>query len=227
MVKYVPHLLVVDDDQKIRDLLQEFLEQNGYYVSIAKDADEAKFLINEFEFDLFILDVMLPKQKGTELASQLKNLFNTPILMLTAMGEIDDKIKGLEAGADDYLVKPFDPRELILRIKKILLRTCNKKLVKHIYSFSNVKYDKSRNNIIKNNQEIKLTTNEIYLMTYLTNNIGKVVSRETLAQAMNNVNERTIDVQIIRLRAKIEDNPKYPKFLKTIRGKGYILYEAN
>lgn len=215
------HLLVVDDDARIRSLLQKYLVENNYFISIAKDTTEALFLLKEIECDLIILDVMMPGETGIEFAKKLRlqQYNNIPILMLTAMGEVDDRIAGLEVGADDYLVKPFEPRELLLRIAKILKRT---QISPDLYYFGDFIYDFPRQLLLQKNIKIVLTHSEHSLLNYLLKNSNKIVSREALAEELD-INERSVDVQIIRLRSKIEENPSRPLFLQTVRGKGYII----
>lgn len=223
MTDQITHLLIVDDDTRIRNLLSKFLIENGFIVTVAKDAAVAREKMQEFIFDLIILDVMMPDETGLEFTSWLKERDNEiPILMLTAMGDAEDRIAGLETGADDYLPKPFEPRELLLRIKRILMRT--KPAPKTKVAFSNLVFDITTSSLKKNGQDVPITLNEAKLLGILCDNIGNVVSREEMASLCGGVFERTIDVQITRLRSKIEDNPKNPTHLKSVRGKGYILY---
>lgn len=225
MQNYIPHILVVDDDTKIRSLLTRYLRDNNYYVSVVKDAADAKIILKEFKFDIIILDVMMPGESGISFISHIRKISFVPVILLTAMGEVDDRVNGLEKGADDYLVKPFEPKELLYRIKRIIERTNLHKNAKNKMKFGNIYVDLEKNTLIKNDQIIKLTTGEIKLFGYLVTNLGKVISRNLLAEECD-VNERSIDVQIIRLRAKLEENPKFPIYLQTIRGSGYILYEG-
>ena len=219
------HILVVDDDTKIRLLLTRYLSSNDYYVSVAKDAQEAREVMQELKFDIIILDVMMPGETGVSFVNSLRKLSNVPVILLTAMGEVDDRINGLEKGADDYLVKPFEPKELLLRIKRILQRSSSAKLQKAEFVFGKFVYDIKKNLFVKQDGSfVKLTTSEIKLFNYLLNNLGSSVSREVLSKECG-VNERSIDVQIIRIRSKIEPEPKQPIYLQTIRGKGYILYQ--
>lgn len=215
------HLLVVDDDARIRNLLQKYLVENNYFVSIAKNTSEALELLKEVDCDLIILDVMIPGETGIEFAKRLRlgRYNNIPILMLTAMGEVNDRIAGLEVGADDYLVKPFEPRELLLRITKILKRNQE---IQNLYYFGDFVYDLPRQLLLQNDDKIFLTNSEHSLLNCLLKNSNKIVSREELAEELG-INERSVDVQIIRLRSKIEDNPSRPLFLQTVRGKGYII----
>ncbi len=222
MLNHITHLLIVDDDKRIRELLKKFLVENGFVVSTAKDSTQAKEKLEEFIVDLIILDVMMPGQTGYDFARSFRHLSDIPILMLTSKAEVEHRIEGLESGADDYLPKPFEPRELLLRIKKILART--KQFHKEKSIFGNFVFDISTDSLTKNGAVITLTQNEVNLLKTLCKNICNVVSREDMAKACGGVNERTVDVQINRLRNKIEEDPKTPKYLKTIRGKGYILY---
>ncbi len=223
MAKSITHLLIVDDDTRIRNLLSKFLIENGFIVTIAKDAGAAREKMQDFLFDLIILDVMMPGETGLEFTSWLKEQHNeVPILMLTAMGDAEDRINGLETGADDYLPKPFEPRELLLRIKRIIMRT--KPTPKTKIVFSNLVFDIENSSLKKNGQDVPITMSEAKLLGVLCNNIGKVVSREEMAKLCGGVFERTIDVQITRLRSKIEFNPKNPTYLKSVRGKGYVFY---
>lgn len=214
------HLLVVDDDVRIRSLLQKYLIEQGYFVSIAKDANQALKILQEIECNLIILDVMMPDETGIEFAKKLRNVLsiNIPIIMLTAMGQADDRINGLEVGANDYLVKPFEPKELLLRINNILKYQSHHPEISYFGSFS---YNFKTYCLQQNNEIIFLTSSENFLLNFLLKNINIVISREQLAQELN-INERSVDVQIIRLRNKIEINSSRPQFLQTIRNKGYI-----
>lgn len=223
MKEQITHLLIVDDDKRIRELLGKFLMDNGFVVTVANHTTAAREKLQEFIFDLLIVDVMMPCESGIEFTSWLRaQNNNTPILMLTAMGEAEDRISGLENGADDYLPKPFEPRELLLRIQKIVART--RPTLKSKITFGKLVFDASTASLQKNGQDVPITSNEATLLGALCDNIGTTVSREYMAKLCSGVNERTIDVQITRLRSKIEDNPKNPTHLKTVRGKGYALY---
>ena len=225
------HLLIVDDDERIRSLLQQFLVQNDYLVSTAKDAQQAKTLLSAIEFDLIILDVMMPGQDGISFTAELRKLQNNaPILLLTARGETEDRIKGLEAGADDYLPKPFEPKELLLRINAILRRMPDLKedqLIPKTLNFGNLNYDVSRNELWKGENQIRLTTTESQLMKIFTSSLGEPISRADLVTSLGRdvslAQDRAIDVQITRLRRKIEVNPSQPRYLQTVRGAGYML----
>lgn len=215
------HLLIVDDDERIRNLLQKYLVENGYFVSSVKNCHEAELLLKAIQCDLIILDLMMPGETGLEFAKRLKLEIKdmTPIIMLTAMGEIEDRINGLEVGADDYLVKPFEPKELLLRISNILKRQVKNTA---IYCFGDLQYNGLLQSLEKHNQPIFLTSAEHSLLNFLLKNTNKVITRDVLALELG-INERSVDVQIVRLRSKIEANPSRPIFLQTIRGIGYSL----
>jgi len=226
-----PHLLIVDDDERIRSLLQQFLVQSDYLVSTAEDAEQARTLLSAIEFDLIILDVMMPGQDGISFTAELRTLQNnTPILLLTARGETEDRIKGLEAGADDYLPKPFEPKELLLRINAILRRMPDLKedqMMPKTLSLGNLKYDVARNELWEGENQIRLTTTESQLMKIFTSALGEPISRvdlvTSLGRDVSSAQDRAIDVQITRLRRKIEVNPGQPRYLQTVRGAGYML----
>ena len=226
-----PHLLVVDDDERIRSLLQQFLVQDGYLISTAENAEQARILLSGIEFDLIILDVMMPGQDGISFAGELRNLGNnTPILLLTARGETEDRIKGLEAGADDYLPKPFEPKELLLRINAILRRMPDlkeDKMMPKTLDFGNLKYDVARNELWDGEKQVRLTTTESQFMKIFTSALGEPISRADLVTSLGRdvslAQDRAIDVHITRLRRKIEVNPSQPRYLQTVRGAGYML----
>ena len=226
-----PHLLIVDDDERIRSLLQQFLVQSDYLVSTAEDAEQARTLLSAIEFDLIILDVMMPGQDGISFTAELRTLQNnTPILLLTARGETEDRIKGLEAGADDYLPKPFEPKELLLRINAILRRMPDLKedqMMPKTLSLGHLKYDVARNELWEGKTQIRLTTTESQLMKIFTSALGEPISRvdlvTSLGRDVSSAQDRAIDVQITRLRRKIEVNPGQPRYLQTVRGAGYML----
>lgn len=222
-----PHLLLVDDDERLRDLLYKFLTENGFFVSTATNASHARELMDTFIFDLIILDVMMPEEDGFSLTESIRQgpmrLKDVPILLLTAMGETEDRITGLGKGADDYLSKPFDPRELLLRIQAILRRSESLEKSSSL-SLGKVTYDIKLNRLEKEGAMISLTTVESSLLKIFARHRGKPLSREDLASEYGgDMNPRTIDVQINRLRKKIEDDLKVPRYLQTVRGKGYIL----
>ena len=226
-----PHLLIVDDDERIRSLLRQFLIQSDYLVSTAEDAEQARTLLSAIEFDLIILDVMMPGQDGISFTAELRKLQNTtPVLLLTARGETEDRIKGLEAGADDYLPKPFEPKELLLRINAILRRMPDlkeDKVMPKTLSFGNLDYDVARNELWAGKNQIRLTTTESQLMKIFTSVLGEPISRTDLVASLgrdvSSAQDRAIDVQITRLRRKIEVNPSQPRYLQTVRGAGYML----
>lgn len=220
------HILVIDDDTKIASLLKEFLSREGYLVTIAEKTKLALEILDLFQINLIILDYMLPEEDGPKFLSRIRNTNKTPVIMLTALGEKKHIIEGLEAGADDYLVKPFEPQELLLRIKNLFKRTSHEKIKKKIF-FGQKKFDIEHNILSdENNEHIKLSTMELNLLHALINAEEEIVSREKLIEnnSTSKLNERTIDVQIKRLREKIEDKPSSPRYLQTIRGKGYKLY---
>ncbi len=220
------HILVIDDDTRLRKLLHQYLSENGFMVSEAASPAEARVLMTAFLFDILILDVMMPGENGYAFAKSLREKGNNiPILMLTAMGELQDRITGLESGVDDYLSKPFDPKELLLRINSILRRTLITpvKEKQTLYKFGTCQYDLQRSELTKNGQFVSLTAADHELLKVLIQKIGQEVTREELARTLQTDNERTVDVQVNRLRKKIETDPKNPRYLQTVRGKGYLL----
>ena len=223
MKEFEAHILVVDDDNGIRELVKEYLEQNNYITSTAKDAIDANEKIKLIKFDLIILDIMMPGKSGLEFLKENKNSLDTPIILLTAKGEAIDRIEGLETGADDYLPKPFEPKELVLRIKNILNKTNFTKDKKEI-EFGNVKINLNKMIVIKNNKHIKINSTEKKIFEKMINFPGKVFSRESIGKLIKIEKERSVDVVITRLRKKIEDTPKNPKYLQTIRCEGYVLW---
>lgn len=223
MSNILPHILVIDDDTRLRRLLKKYLIENNFEVSEAANAQEAKTLLNLFTFSILIMDVMMPGQNGQELTKELRqNQINIPILMLTAMGDIDNRISGLEAGADDYLPKPFEPKELLLRINNILKRQIQQEIRTEIL-FGDCSYDSKTGKLTKNNTPVLLTGAEQDLLKILVSKIGTPISREEIAQSLETDNIRAIDVQITRLRRKIETDIKKPICIQTLRGQGYIL----
>lgn len=221
MKNTIHHILVVDDDDRIRNLLRKFLKDKGFFVSTSHNAENAREKLEEFVFDLIIVDVMMPHETGIEFTFNLRKTSEVPVLMLTAMGDVEDRISGLESGADDYLPKPFEPRELLLRVNNILNRT--KEKTSKIISFGNIKFDINKNRLW-GDEDIFITSNEAKLLKILLNANSETVLREELAKLCGGINERSIDVQITRLRNKIEKDPKKPLYLKTIRSKGYALF---
>ena len=223
MNKNIFHILVVDDDNRIRELVKEYLESNNYMVTTAEDAEEAKKKIDIINFDIMIFDIMMPGKSGLELTKELKENNSTPIILLTAKGETKERIAGLELGADDYLGKPFEPKELLLRIKNILNKV-QKPILKDQFLIGNVLIDLKKLEI-KNNKKIKkINPQEEKILYNMLGSPGKVFSREDIGKMINISKERTIDVMITRLRQKIESTPKNPKYLQTIRGSGYVLW---
>lgn len=219
-----PHILCVDDDDKIRELLKVFLRKNNFYVSTAQSVDKANKLLNLFSFDIIVLDIMMPKISGTEFLNNFrKENVNTPVIMLTANSQLNIKTKSYNLGCDDYLSKPFEPLELILRIKKLLNPRINNVKVDKKYYFGDFIYESNTKKLNKNNKIVKLTTNEEYLLEILIKNINKEISREYIGEKLNvDSNLRSVDVIVARLRKKITSNSE-SSFLKTVRGKGYML----
>lgn len=218
-----PHLLVIDDDTRLRRLLKKYLTENGFCITEAGNPDEAAEIIDLISFDLLIMDIMMPGKNGLDFTKELREKhFMTPILMLTAMGDSDNRITGLEYGADDYLAKPFEPRELVLRINNILKHTATAKKTADIY-FGSYHYNIATGVLKQNNTVIGLTTAEQDLLKALATRPGEAVSREELVELLNTDNVRTIDVQITRLRKKIEQDIKKPLCIQTVRGQGYAL----
>ena len=223
MDNLVAHILVVDDDDGIRSLVKKYLNENNYLVTTANSAEDAMKKTKIIEFDLIILDIMMPGKSGLEFIQENKKKIETPIILLTAKGEANERIKGLEVGADDYLPKPFEPKELILRIENIIKKT--KKIdLKRIIEFENIKIDLNKLLIFKKDKEYKINNTEKTILEKMINNPGKTFSREDIGLLINLDKERSIDVIITRLRKKIEIDPKNPKFLQTIRGEGYVLW---
>ena len=223
MDNFIAHILVVDDDDGIRLLVKKYLNENNFLVTTAESAESASTKIGIIKFDLIVLDIMMPGKSGLEFIQDHKNKLETPIILLTAKAETSERVEGLEIGADDYLPKPFEPKELVLRIKNILNKTI-KTEQKRIIEFSNVKIDLNKLLIIKNTKEFKINNTEKIILEKMINNPGKTFSREDIGQLIDLDKERSIDVIITRLRKKIEIDPKSPKFLQTIRGAGYVLW---
>ena len=223
MDNFIAHILVVDDDDGIRSLVKKYLNENNYLVTTAISAEDAKEKIQIIKFDLIVLDIMMPGKNGLEFIKENKNKLDTPIILLTAKGEALERIEGLETGADDYLPKPFEPKELILRIQNIIEKT-KKNNQKKVIEFENIKIDLNRQLIFKNGYENKINNTEKIILEKMINNPGKTFSREDIGLLINLDKERSIDVIITRLRKKIEIDQKNPKFLQTIRGAGYVLW---
>ncbi len=223
MEKIKSHILVVDDDDRIRELVKQYLVENGFVVSTANNSSEAKIKIDYFKFDLIVLDVMMPGQTGFELTKEIKGKSNQPIILLTAKGEVENRVLGLELGADDYLPKPFEPKELLLRIKNIIIK--NKKIdLNKINKIGEAKVDLNKMFILLKDKKSKINNSEKKILLEMLSNPGKTYTRTQIGQISNITQERSIDVMITRLRQKIETNPKSPKYLQTIRGSGYVLW---
>ena len=223
MDNFIAHILVVDDDDGIRLLVKKYLNENNYLVTTADNAEDANEKIGIIKFDLIILDIMMPGKSGLEFIKENRKKLNTPVILLTAKGEATERIKGLEVGADDYLPKPFEPKELILRIRNIIEKT-KVSDQKRIIKFENIKIDLNKQLIIKNDIEYKINKTEKIKLEKMIKNPGKTFSREDIGLLIDLDKERSIDVIITRLRKKIEIDPKNPKFLQTIRGAGYVLW---
>jgi len=219
-----PHLLVVDDDARLRELLRRYLADQGFRVTTAGDAAEARAKLASFAFDLLVLDVMMPGEDGLALTLSVRSESRIPILLLTAMAEPEDRINGLERGADDYLVKPFEPRELVLRIRNILQRVPQPSLAATEFRLGACRLDLARGELYRGGDPVHLTSGETALLLALARRAGEAVSREALSEeAQFSGNVRTVDVQVTRLRRKIERDPKFPRYLQTVRGTGYVL----
>ncbi|WP_299650963.1 response regulator [uncultured Tateyamaria sp.] len=230
MSDFDTHLLIVDDDERIRSLLQKFLMRNGFLVTSARDAAHARRVLSGLDFDMIVLDVMMPGEDGLSLCRSLRETHATPILLLTARGETGNRIEGLEAGADDYLPKPFEPKELLLRINAILRRVPDvapEEAAPKILTLGPIRYDMERGEMWQGEDLVRLTATEMQLMKIFSGKPGEAISRaklvEDLGRDRGQAQERAVDVQITRLRRKIESNPKQPRYLQTVRGAGYML----
>ena len=223
MDNFIAHILVVDDDDGIRTLVKKYLSENNFLVTTADSSEDAFEKIKLIEFDLIILDIMMPGKSGLEFIEENKKKLETPIILLTAKGQPNERIEGLEIGADDYLPKPFEPKELTLRIQNILDKT-KKNDLKRVIEFENIKIDLNKQLIFKNKVEFKINNTEKIILEKMINNPGKTFERMEIGKLINLDKERSIDVIITRLRKKIELDPKNPKFLQTIRGAGYVLW---
>ncbi|MDC0627398.1 response regulator transcription factor [Candidatus Pelagibacter sp.] len=223
MNNFVAHILVVDDDEGIRSLIKQYLNENNFLVTTSDSAENAEEKISIIKFDLIVLDIMMTGKSGLDFIKQNKSKIDTPIILLTAKGEAENRVEGLEIGADDYLPKPFEPKELTLRIKNILNKT-KRNDKKRIITFDNIKINLNKLLIIKNNAEYKINSTEKIILEKMINNPGKTFSREDIAKLTDLDKERSIDVIITRLRKKIEIDPKNPKYLQTLRGAGYVLW---
>ncbi len=230
MTDPAPHLLIVDDDERIRELLAKFLKRNGFLVSAARDSDHARRLLAGLEFDLIVLDVMMPGEDGIDLTRAIRQTSTTPIMLLTAKGETEDRIAGLEAGADDYLAKPFEPKELLLRINAILRRVPESDAADtapKMLKLGPIRYDIERGEMWQGDDLVRLTATESQLMKIFSATPAEPISRSKLVEELGRdrgqAQERAVDVQITRLRRKIESDPKQPRYLQTVRGAGYML----
>ena len=223
MNSFIAHILVVDDDDGIRSLVKKYLNENNFMVTTANNAEDASEKISVIKFDLIVLDIMMPGKNGLEFTEEHKHKINTPIILLTAKGKANERVEGLEVGADDYLPKPFEPKELILRIKNILDKT-KKSDQKRVIKFGSIKIDLNKLLIIQNDKEFKINNTEKIILEKMINDPGKTFSRESIGRLINLDKERSIDVIITRLRKKIEIDPKKPKYLQTLRGSGYVLW---
>jgi len=223
MKNFKAHILVVDDDDGIRDLVKQYLNKNNYLVTTAKSSEDASNKVKIIKFDLIVLDIMMPGKTGLEFTYENKKKIDTPIILLTARGEASERVEGLEIGADDYLPKPFEPKELILRINNILRKTKSEQS-KRIIEFGKIKIDLSKLFIYRNDKNIKINKTEKIILEKMINSPGKIFKREEIGNLIDLNKERSIDVIITRLRKKIEENPKSPKYLQTIRGEGYVLW---
>ena len=223
MDKFLAHILIVDDDDRIRILVKQYLQDNNYLVTTAKDAFDAKNKIDLIKFDLIVLDIMMPKKSGLEFTGELKKENKVPIILLTAKGETDERVEGLERGADDYLGKPFEPKELLLRIKNILAKTIKKKKTEKLKIGSSI-LDLNKLIIEKKDKSYKINNTEKLILEKMIDSPGQIFSRDEIGKLINIDKERSIDVIITRLRKKIEMDSKNPKYLQTIRGTGYVLW---
>ena len=223
MNDFIAHILVVDDDDGIRSLVKKYLNENNYLVTTAKSAEDAIEKTSLIKFDLIVLDIMMPGKSGLEFTNEYKKKINTPIILLTAKGEANERVEGLESGADDYLPKPFEPKELVLRINNILNKI-KKDGQRRIVKFDNIKIDLNKRLIIQNDKEFKINDTEKIILEKMINEPGKTFSREAIGKLIDLDKERSIDVIITRLRKKIEIDPKNPKYLQTLRGAGYVLW---
>jgi two-component system phosphate regulon response regulator OmpR len=223
MDSFIAHILIVDDDDGIRLLVKKYLNENNFLITTAQNAEDATEKVKIIKFDLIILDIMMPGKSGLEFIEENKKKLDTPIILLTAKGEADERIKGLEIGADDYLPKPFEPKELILRINNIIKKTKKNEQIR-IIKFENVEIDLNKHVILKDDKKYKINNTEKIILEKMINNPGKTFSREDIGILIELDKERSIDVIITRLRKKIEKDPKNPKFLQTIRGAGYVLW---
>ena len=223
MNKFINHILVVDDDDEIRSLVKQYLDQNNFLVTTATSAEDAIKKVDIIKFDLIVLDIMMPGKSGLDFIQENKNKIKTPIILLTAKGTTSERVEGLEIGADDYLPKPFEPKELVLRIKNILNKTKIKNK-KRIIEFDNIIINLNKLLISKNNKDYKINSTEKIILEKMINAPGETFSRDSIGKLIGIDKERSVDVIITRLRKKIEIDPKNPKYLQTIRGEGYVLW---
>ena len=223
MNKFEAHILVVDDDDGIRNLVKKYLNENNFLVTTANNAEDAEEKLKVIKFDLIVLDIMMPGESGLDFISKNKDKYNTPIILLTAKGEASERVEGLEVGADDYLPKPFEPKELTLRIKNILNKTKSKN-IKRVIEFDNIRIDLNKFIIHKDDKEFKINNTEKIILEKMINSPGETFSRNYIGNLISIDKERSVDVIITRLRKKIELDPKNPKYLQTIRGTGYVLW---
>ena len=223
MDNFIAHILIVDDDEGIRSLVKQYLNEKNYLITTASNAEKAYEKIKIIKFDLIILDIMMPGKSGLDFLKEYKKDINTPVILLTAKGESIERVEGLEMGADDYLPKPFEPKELDLRIKNIINKT-KQNNIKRVIEFQNIRIDLNKQIILQNDSEYKINNTEKIILMEMINNPGKIFAREEIGKLINLNKERSIDVIITRLRKKIEINSKNPKFLQTIRGSGYVLW---
>ena len=223
MNKFEAHILVVDDDDGIRNLVKKYLNENNFLVTTANSAEDAEEKVKVIKFDLIVLDIMMPGESGLDFISKNKDKYNTPIILLTAKGEANERVEGLEVGADDYLPKPFEPKELTLRIRNILNKTKSKN-IKRVIEFDNIRIDLNKSIIHKDDKEFKINNTEKIILEKMINSPGETFSRNYIGNLINIDKERSVDVIITRLRKKIELDPKNPKYLQTIRGTGYVLW---
>ena len=223
MNNFIAHILVVDDDDGIRCLVKKYLNENKFLVTTAENAENASEKIKIIKFDLIVLDIMMPGKSGLEFLKENKKKLDTPVILLTAKGEASERVEGLEIGADDYLPKPFEPKELVLRINNILSKT-KKDNHKRVIEFGSIKIDLNKLFIYRGSQNLKINSTEKIILEKMINSPGKIFKREEIGRMIDLDKERSIDVIITRLRKKVEENPKSPKFLQTIRGEGYVLW---
>ena len=218
------HILIVDDDDKIRDLLKQYLKNNNFFVSTAINASDAEEKLKIVKFDLAIIDIMMPGKDGLQLTKEIRENIDLPIILLTAKGEAEDRVRGLELGAEDYLPKPFEPKELLLRIKNVIKRIKKDNHVINVIKIGKANINIKKMEIQKDRKIIKINASEKILLENMISSAGKIFSREEISKITNLIQERSIDVLVTRLRQKIEPDPKNPKYLQTVRGTGYVLW---